>query len=61
MHYIPVHMQPYYKRLGWKKGQFPQAEKYYSECLSLPMYPTLSEEEQEYVIEKVLEFNQWIT
>ncbi|HLX91954.1 MAG TPA: DegT/DnrJ/EryC1/StrS family aminotransferase, partial [Puia sp.] len=55
-HYIPVHRLPYYQALGWKKGDFPHAEKYYEECLSLPMYPTLSGEEQQYVINCVDEF-----
>lgn len=54
VHYLPMHLHPYYQQqFGWKKGDFPQAEAYYAECLSLPMYPTLSEEELEYVIEKV--------
>jgi UDP-4-amino-4,6-dideoxy-N-acetyl-beta-L-altrosamine transaminase len=56
VHYVPVHLQPYYKSLGSKKGDFPLAEAYYEKCLSLPMYPTLSEEEQSFVIEKVLAF-----
>jgi UDP-4-amino-4,6-dideoxy-N-acetyl-beta-L-altrosamine transaminase len=56
VHYIPVHLQPYYRNFGWKKGDFPVAEEYYSKCLSLPMYPTLTEEEQNFVIEKVIEF-----
>ncbi|HLP53147.1 MAG TPA: UDP-4-amino-4,6-dideoxy-N-acetyl-beta-L-altrosamine transaminase [Chitinophagales bacterium] len=56
VHYIPVHTMPYYKGLGWKKGDFAVAEQYYDECLSLPMYPTLSAEEQQYVIEKVVTF-----
>ena len=47
---------PYYKNLGYKKGDMPEAEKYYEECLSLPMYPTLKKEEQEFVIKKILEF-----
>jgi dTDP-4-amino-4,6-dideoxygalactose transaminase len=47
---------PYYKSLGWKQGDMPFAEKYYEQCLSLPMYPTLTSEEQEYVIDKVLGF-----
>lgn len=53
IHYIPVHLMPYYKQLGWKKGDMPNAEKYYSRCLSLPMYPTLTNEEQSYVIETI--------
>lgn len=56
VHYIPVHMQPYYHGLGWKKGDFPNAEKYYSQCLSLPIYPTLSDEEQDYVTDTILNF-----
>jgi UDP-4-amino-4,6-dideoxy-N-acetyl-beta-L-altrosamine transaminase len=50
IHYIPVHTQPYYKSLGFKSGGFPKAEHYYQETLSLPMYPTLLIEQQEYVI-----------
>jgi UDP-4-amino-4,6-dideoxy-N-acetyl-beta-L-altrosamine transaminase len=56
VHYIPVHTFPYYQAQGWKKGDFPVAEKYYEHCLSIPMYPTLTSEEQEFVIESVLEF-----
>jgi len=56
IHYIPVHTFPYYRQLGYKKGDFPNAESYYETCISLPMYPTLTEEEQDFVIEKVLQF-----
>ena len=56
VHYIPAHTMPYYRNLGYSKGDFPEAEKYYSQCLSLPMYPSLTQEEQEFVIEKVKEF-----
>ena len=56
VHYIPVHIQPYYRDMGWKHGDFPHAEKYYKQCLSLPMYPTLSDEEQNFVIETILNF-----
>jgi len=56
VHYIPVHLHPYYKNLGWNKGDFPITENYYEHCLSLPMYPSLKEEEQEYVITKIKEF-----
>jgi UDP-4-amino-4,6-dideoxy-N-acetyl-beta-L-altrosamine transaminase len=56
VHYIPAHTMPYYRNLGYKKGDFPVAEAYYNECLSLPMYPSLTAEEQEFVIEKVKEF-----
>ncbi len=56
VHYIPVHTMPYYRQFGWQKGDFPKAEAYYENCLSIPMYPNLSEEEQDYVIDKILEF-----
>lgn len=58
VHYIPVHTMPYYQSLGWKKGDMPVAENYYEQCLSLPMFPALTNEEQDFVIEKVLEFTQ---
>jgi dTDP-4-amino-4,6-dideoxygalactose transaminase len=53
VHYIPVHTLPYYQNLGWKEGDFPFAENYYRHCLSLPMFPTLTDGEQEYVIDQV--------
>lgn len=56
VHYIPVHTLPYYRRLGWKKGDFPRAEQYYSRCLSLPMYHSLTQDQQAYVIEKIKAF-----
>ena len=56
VHYIPVHRMPYYEGLGWKAGDFPHAEAYYAECLSLPLYPTLSDEEQDYVVASIAEF-----
>lgn len=54
--YIPAHTMPYYKQFGWKEGDMPVAEDYYSKCLALPMFPTLTDEEQEWVIEKVKEY-----
>ncbi len=53
LHYIPVHMQPYYQNLGFKKGEFPEAELYYKEALSLPIYPDLRDEELEYVFKSL--------
>lgn len=53
VHYIPVHTLPYYNSLGHKKGEYPHAEQYYNQCLSLPMFPTLSMEEQQYVIDTI--------
>jgi UDP-4-amino-4,6-dideoxy-N-acetyl-beta-L-altrosamine transaminase len=56
IHYVPVHMMPYYRNLGFKKGSFPMAESYYEKCISLPMYPTLTDDEQGFVIKKVKDF-----
>lgn len=56
VHYVPAHLMPYYKQFGWKNGDLPVAESYYNHCLSLPMYPTLSDEEQDYVVARVKEF-----
>ncbi len=56
VHYIPVHTLPYYQSLGFATGICPQAEDYYAHCLSLPMYPSLTAEQQAYVIEQVLAF-----
>jgi UDP-4-amino-4,6-dideoxy-N-acetyl-beta-L-altrosamine transaminase len=50
LHYIPVHTQPYYRSLGFKPGGFPEAEQYYREAISLPMYPTMTEAEQDRVV-----------
>jgi dTDP-4-amino-4,6-dideoxygalactose transaminase len=47
---------PYYRQFGWKEGDLPNAEDYYRKCISLPMYPTLKEEDQEFVIEKIKAF-----
>ena len=54
--YYPLHLMPYYKRLGNKEGDLPVVEEYYKHCLALPMFPTLTDEQQEYIIEKVKEF-----
>lgn len=56
IHYIPCHLMPYYRQLGWKEGDFPNAESYYRGCISLPMYPTLTFDEQLYVVNKIKEF-----
>jgi UDP-4-amino-4,6-dideoxy-N-acetyl-beta-L-altrosamine transaminase len=50
LHYIPVHLQPSYRAMGFCEGQFPEAERYYGEAISLPLYPLLSDEHQEQVI-----------
>ncbi len=50
VHYIPVHTQPFYKSLGFKKGDFPNSEKYYEEAITLPLFYDLTEEEQDYIV-----------
>lgn len=53
IHYIPCHLMPYYRQVGWKEGDMPISEKYYKVCISLPIYPSLSLEEQECIIETI--------
>jgi dTDP-4-amino-4,6-dideoxygalactose transaminase len=50
LHYLPVHLQPYYRALGFAPGQFPEAERYAGEALTLPLYPALRAQDQEWVI-----------
>jgi UDP-4-amino-4,6-dideoxy-N-acetyl-beta-L-altrosamine transaminase len=50
LHYIPVHMQPYYQRFGFREGDFPEAERYYGEAISLPMFFGLTETQQDAVV-----------
>lgn len=56
IHYIPCHLMPYYRKFGWKEGDRPDSEAYYKNCISLPMYPTLTDEEQKYVIGLINEY-----
>ncbi|WP_375433715.1 UDP-4-amino-4,6-dideoxy-N-acetyl-beta-L-altrosamine transaminase [uncultured Hymenobacter sp.] len=56
VHYIPVHTMPYYQELGWKTGDFPRAEQYYAHCLSIPMFPSLTDEQQDYVVACIRKF-----
>jgi len=55
VHYIPVHTQPDFMRLGFKWGDFPVAENYYAHAISLPMYATLTETDQQFVIDTLTE------
>lgn len=50
LHYIPVHTQPYYRKMGFDWGDFPQAEQYYREVISIPMHPSLTDAEQDIVM-----------
>jgi UDP-4-amino-4,6-dideoxy-N-acetyl-beta-L-altrosamine transaminase len=56
VHYFPCHLMPYYRQFGWQMGDLPQAESYYRHCLSLPIYPSLSTHEQDFVIEELNSF-----
>lgn len=51
LHYIPVHRQPYYEKLGFRQGDFPQSEKYYEEAFTLPLYYDLTNDEQDQIVE----------
>jgi dTDP-4-amino-4,6-dideoxygalactose transaminase len=51
VHYIPIHTQPYYQRLGFRYGDFPQAEAYYAQAISLPLFPSMSVEQQDHVVQ----------
>lgn len=53
VHYIPVHTQPYYKNLGFKEGDFPNAEIYYKKCISLPLYPALKNSDLKEIVKRV--------
>ncbi|HVY06741.1 MAG TPA: UDP-4-amino-4,6-dideoxy-N-acetyl-beta-L-altrosamine transaminase [Burkholderiales bacterium] len=53
LHYIPVYRQPYYARMGFVRDEFPEAEKYYSEAISLPLYPALTARQQDVVVDEI--------
>lgn len=56
LHYIPVHLQPYYRALGFEEGMFPEVESYGQDAISLPIYPTLSKQKQSYVIGSLMTY-----
>jgi dTDP-4-amino-4,6-dideoxygalactose transaminase len=55
LHYIPVHTQPYYRDMGFKLGDFPDAEQYYREAISIPMHVNLTDEELQQVVSSLRE------
>jgi len=55
VHYIPIHLQPYYQQLGFKHGDFPHAEHFYENAITLPLYPGLTEDEQQTVVDALFE------
>jgi dTDP-4-amino-4,6-dideoxygalactose transaminase len=58
LHYIPLHLQPYYRELGFTEGDFPEAERYYAQAISLPMFAALTDEQQDYVAEQLRQLVQ---
>ncbi|WP_206484807.1 UDP-4-amino-4,6-dideoxy-N-acetyl-beta-L-altrosamine transaminase [Thalassotalea sp. G2M2-11] len=58
VHYIPIHLQPYYQNLGFKQGDFPNAERYYQESMTLPLHPALSEHQQNFIVKTLLELSE---
>lgn len=56
IHYIPTHLMPYYQQFGWKEGDLVSAENYYRRCLSIPMFPTLTNDEQSFIIDSIEQF-----
>ena len=55
LHYIPVHTQPYYQQMGFKEGDYPQAEQYYREAISIPMHANLTDEDLHFVVSSLRE------
>ena len=55
VHYIPIHLHPYYREQGFSEGMFPNAERYYNEALTLPLYPSLTFDEQDHVVSQLQE------
>ena len=55
VHYIPVHTQPYYRELGYKEGDYPNAEEYYNHCISLPLYSDLTDEDIQEIVKRIKE------
>jgi UDP-4-amino-4,6-dideoxy-N-acetyl-beta-L-altrosamine transaminase len=56
VHYIPIHTQPYYQKLGFCVGDYPNAESYYQRAITLPLYPELSNDDQQYIINTIISF-----
>ena len=53
LHYMPIHLQPWYKKMGFRNGDFPNAELYYKEAISIPCFPNLTGDQFDFVIEKL--------
>jgi UDP-4-amino-4,6-dideoxy-N-acetyl-beta-L-altrosamine transaminase len=57
VHYIPIHLHPYFQKLGFKRGQFPNAEAHYAQAITIPLYATLTEAQQDAVVDQILALN----
>jgi dTDP-4-amino-4,6-dideoxygalactose transaminase len=53
LHYMPVHLQPYYQELGFEGGQFPESETHGASAITLPLHPNLGKQDQDYIIQSV--------
>lgn len=58
VHYIPIHLQPYYQKLGFQKGDFPLSEAFYKHAITLPLFPTMSASQQQHVIDTLIDVLQ---
>jgi UDP-4-amino-4,6-dideoxy-N-acetyl-beta-L-altrosamine transaminase len=56
IHYIPCHLMPYYRELGWQEGNLPESENYYKNCISIPMFPSMKDIEVKSVIDTIKSF-----
>jgi len=57
LHYIPIYRHPYYEKIGFNKNDYPNSESYYSEAISIPIFPAMTEDQQNYVINTIKEIN----
>ena len=58
LHYIPIHLHPFYKKLGFKTGMFPVAEKYYKEAISIPIFPNLKIKQQKKIVNIIKKYTK---
>ena len=57
LHYIPIYRHPYYEKIGFNNNDYPNSESYYSEAISIPIFPAMTEDQQNYVINTIKEIN----
>ena len=56
VHYIPIHLQPYYQNLGFSQRDFPNAERYYEQAITLPLFPELSLNDLTYIVDTITKY-----